>query len=924
MPSRAGPHAWRFLLLATAAWLSRHQVATPGFVPATATRSRSEGSSHVLRGARGYGVLRQLLQLQDEFLSLPQTKEFVLDRSWPNSSSVDVDEFLQKQREWTFEGSLPTVFDVRSPGEFAAGHIPGAKSLPLLDDEERAAVGTTFANLGPEEAFDLALNSVHPKLADLLRQADAHAGEFKKAARRHVLLYCKRGGLRSQSMAKLLSRHGFEVLVLKGGYKAFRGWAERTLREKPQKVCVIAGATGSGKTEVLAELARQKLGQVIDLEALARHKGSVFGGLGETTQPSSEQMRNSVAVQWAALEPSRWVYLEDEGPRIGSVVLPSALYRRLRQAALVLHLDVPFALRAERSLALYGSFGAEALCSAVENFRHRMGHSRTNLLQQKLRQGALREVCEEILQNYDKAYTYHLKRGRAGSGQILRLPVNSSDSAAVARAVAAVATPLQVAAEASAEASAKELHVSDAAAIRELPCFCGAVVTRVAGDPVSVSICHCSICRRLSGAPFVVSAVLHPERVELRSPKGGPPQLSELRTSKQVVRQRCAACGAPVCGRLGRFVALPLGSLVSAEQSRSGIVPEAWQPTHHLHYDSRILDVRDDLVKYRGRARGEVWTAEQGSDGKEKNGAAMQQEFKVAQVAQVAPASGPSPPSAPGPGPAGAAAPGAGPLVAPAQNVEVATASDGAGSTERAEGFPKDFGGCLRCLPSWRVMLLQLAASETHQHPSSQAVTYTTTTTTTTAVTINGASPGFPTPPSPSGPAIEYQPPAPTPQVNGHTTNGAAQAGSGESKALPAPAAEPTDQDMQAMVAARKLNAGIPRAGPLPLQWNTSCARDVRVRGSWDGWKRDYALEPCPGIGFRIMLLLPAGEYEFKFIVDGNWTTSEDMETTKCANRNNVAQVNEMVLVPVPLWKSDEKEGKPAGELEAGTLAIEA
>ncbi|CAE7305205.1 KINB2 [Symbiodinium sp. CCMP2592] len=571
-------------------------------------------------------------------------------------------------------------------------------------------------------------------------------------------------------------------------------------------------------------------------------------------------MRNAVALQWASLNSSRWVYLEDEGPRIGTVVLPSALYRRLRQAALVLHLDVPFELRAERSLALYGSFGAEALCSAVENFRHRMGHSRTNLLQQKLREGALREVCEEILQNYDKAYSYHLKRGRAGNGQILRLSVHTSDSAAVARDVAVKLQ--ETAAEDVADLPAEGGSAANVSStIREFPCFCGAVVARAAGDPVSVSICHCSICRRLSGAPFVASAVFRPERVELRSRQGGPPQLSELRTSKQVTRQRCAVCGAPVCGRLGRYVALPLGSLVSAEQSRSGDISEAWQPSHHLHYDSRILDIQDDLVKYRGRARGEVW---------------MPAEEKIActklwqLVAQVAPTPTPGPAS-----PSGASGAAPGPVaVATQPNVEVSALLAG------------------------------------HAAAAGHAVTYTTTTTTTTAVTINGAAPGFPTPPPPTGPAIEYRPPSPQPQANGNGHENGTQGGSTDSKALPAAAAEPTDQDRLAMVAARKLNAGIPRAGPLPLQWNTSCARDVRVRGSWDGWKRDYALEPCPGVGFRIMLLLPAGEYEFKFIVDGNWTTSEDMETTKCANRNNVAQVNEMVLVPVPRGSEHSQFGK--------------
>ncbi|CAE7262531.1 KINB2, partial [Symbiodinium pilosum] len=192
----------------------------------------------------------------------------------------------------------------------------------------------------------------------------------------------------------------------------------------------------------------------------------------------------------------------------------------------------------------------------------------------------------EILRNYDKAYSYHLKRGRAGAAQIFQVPVNTSDSAWVARAVAAAAKLEEAAApEAVADVpihAATEEASANISEIREFPCYCGAVMTRVTGDPISVSICHCSICRRLSGAPFVASAVFRPERVELRSREGGEPELFELQTSKQVVRQRCAACGAPLCGRLGRYTALPLGSLLSAEQSRSGSTLKAWKPTHHL------------------------------------------------------------------------------------------------------------------------------------------------------------------------------------------------------------------------------------------------------------------------------------------------------------------------------------------------------
>eukprot|EP00439_Symbiodinium_sp_Y106_P084066 s1297_g24.t2 len=273
MHFRTVPRTWRLLLLvATVGRLCWHQGTTPCLVLGGVHPPRNAGTKHQLSldAGKGYGVLRQLLQLQEDFLSLPRTKDFVLDRGWPDSSSVDVDEFLRKQKDWN---------EVIAVYEFAAGHIPGATNLPLtlarnavrLDDDERLFWGPGCPMRTTQTHHDLALDSVHPKLADLLRQADAHTAGLEEA-RRHVLLYCKRGGLRSQSMAKLLSRHGFDALVLRGGYKAFRGWAERVLREKPQKVCVIAGATGSGKTEVLAELGRQKLGQVIDLEALERGK----------------------------------------------------------------------------------------------------------------------------------------------------------------------------------------------------------------------------------------------------------------------------------------------------------------------------------------------------------------------------------------------------------------------------------------------------------------------------------------------------------------------------------------------------------------------------------------------------------------------------------------------------------------------------
>jgi len=192
------------------------------------------------------------------------------------------------------------------------------------------------------------------------------------------------------------------------------------------------------------------------------------------------------------------------------------------------------------------------------------------------------------------------------------------------------------------------------------------------------------------------------------------------------------------------------------------------------------------------------------------------------------------------------------------------------------------------------------------------AVTYTTTTTTTTAVTINGAGCGEVglsdqlrpeayahdeqgiRRSSPDAPALTYGPQAPV-----AISDEGPDRGGDESRGPPPP--EASEKEQAALVAARMCNAGVPRAGPAPLSWQAPGAQDVRVRGSWDGWKRELSLEPAPRGGFRLMLILPPGEFECKFVVDGVWTTSDDLERTTCANRNNLIRVTEMVLVPVPL-----------------------
>lgn len=603
--------------------------------------------------------------LDDSFRTVDSTKAFVQrDEGLPASQSLQVEEFLARQRQQPdcdasaagSEKPFPYVMlDVRSPGEYDQGHIPGAVNLPLLSNVDRADVGTLYKQVGSGEAFDLALERVQPSLQRLLDKVALVCGcgcPGKDMPRgRSLLIYCLRGGMRSRSMAKFLACHGYNVCLLAGGYKAFKTWAMETLA-MPRRLCIIGGATGSGKTEVLCEL--QSMGaQVIDLEGLAHHKGSVFGHLGEGPQPSSEHFRNMLAVRWSRLDPDRFAFVEDEESRIGTVHLPALIYKQMREAPVVVRLVVPFEVRVQRSLNVYGAYGAAKLAPPVSRFRKNMGNRRTDELLQHLQRGELRPVCEAALTWYDRIYAHHLQRDRAVES-IVEVPVPLLDSRRAAADVLAAVMPLESQrSKSTLKSGAHGSGVAQASSSRvvEASCYCGHVVVRVRGDPLAVSICHCATCRVLSGAPFVASALFRGNRVDVRCGRarrecgdgriGGDgrtlfdpvtnhgcdnsgrssstcdrddeepeePVLIGMRSSRQVTRQRCGVCFAPVFADLRGRVAVPLSLLADAVREATGTkaLPLAWRPQHHLHYEARSIDVDDNLVKFAGRAGGKVW-----------------------------------------------------------------------------------------------------------------------------------------------------------------------------------------------------------------------------------------------------------------------------------------------------------------------------
>lgn len=303
-------------------------------------------------------------------------------------------DFLQKSKD------LP-VIDVRSPAEYAHAHIPEAINVPIFNNEERAKVGTCYKQQGRDAAVRLGLALIGPKLADFVKQAD------EIAPNREVLVHCWRGGMRSGSFAWLLRTAGFQVSTLEEGYKAYRNHVLAAF-DQAQNILILGGKTGSGKTDILRELV--KLGeQVIDLEAIAHHKGSSYGAIGQAPQPSSEQFENLLYTQWSQLNPERRVWLEDESRHIGTCFIPLALWERMQNAPIVF-IDVPKEVRIQRLVNEYACYDHQLLIEASERIKKRLGGQHYKAIVEALTQHDYATVADISLNYYDKAYLYGLSQ----------------------------------------------------------------------------------------------------------------------------------------------------------------------------------------------------------------------------------------------------------------------------------------------------------------------------------------------------------------------------------------------------------------------------------------------------------------------------------------------------------------------------------
>lgn len=315
------------------------------------------------------------------------------------------------------------LLDVRSPGEYATGKLPRARNLPLFSDAERATVGTLYKQRSPDDALLEGLEIAGGKMRWLVEEARRLAPDNK------VVVHCWRGGQRSGSVAWLLERAGFDVAQLTGGYKAARHHIRQYLAADKHAYRVLSGPTGSGKTPIL--LAMQALGtNVVDLEGLAHHKGSAFGGLGEAAQPSSEAFENRLFAALRAIPEGETVWLEDESRLIGHVYLCDEFYDRLTAAPIVA-IEQPLAWRVDHLVENYAQYPNEDLAAAFSRIRKKLGGQHLNAAIEALEAGDFATAARIALVYYDKAYHHYGERRNARV--LARVQAISPDAVAVAR-----------------------------------------------------------------------------------------------------------------------------------------------------------------------------------------------------------------------------------------------------------------------------------------------------------------------------------------------------------------------------------------------------------------------------------------------------------------------------------------------------------
>ena len=305
-------------------------------------------------------------------------------------------------------GEFNSILDARSPAEFEEDHLPGAMNTPVLDNAERAQVGLCHAQQGAFEAKRMGAAIVARNIGMLIAQHFAQQDRSWSP-----LVYCWRGGNRSGALATVLARVGWRTHVLDGGYKAFRRWVIEDLERRVQtlRFVVVGGRTGSAKSRLLHRL-RERGEQVLDLEGLAVHRGSVLGSLPGSAQPSQKGFETQIWDALRSLDPSRPVFVESESRKVGRVQCPEGLIHRIRSATVAL-IEADTGTRSHFLLAEYAHFRTDpaAFMALLDCLSPLHGHERVDLWKALIGADRWQEVVIDLLeQHYDPSYDRSMKR----------------------------------------------------------------------------------------------------------------------------------------------------------------------------------------------------------------------------------------------------------------------------------------------------------------------------------------------------------------------------------------------------------------------------------------------------------------------------------------------------------------------------------
>ncbi|MDH4386472.1 MAG: tRNA 2-selenouridine(34) synthase MnmH [Caulobacter sp.] len=328
-------------------------------------------------------------------------------------------------------GAFDDIIDVRSPGEYAEDHMPGAINLPVLDDAERAEVGTIYVQQSPFLARRIGAALVARNIARHLETALAdRSGGYRP------LIYCWRGGQRSNAMATVLRQVGWRAVLVAGGYRTWRRHVTASLydAEPCLKVVLLDGNTGSAKTEILNRLPGRGI-QVLDLEGLAGHRGSVFGGLSRTPQPSQKAFESRLMGALADIDPARPVVVEAESSKIGDRMIPPVLWKAM-QAAPRLSVKAEARDRVQYLVQTYAEItsDSEALGAALDRLPPLYGRQRLAEWVQMARSGDFSALAAALIEiHYDPAYERSNRRDtRPTLGDIIMSDLGESGQEAAA------------------------------------------------------------------------------------------------------------------------------------------------------------------------------------------------------------------------------------------------------------------------------------------------------------------------------------------------------------------------------------------------------------------------------------------------------------------------------------------------------------